>query len=44
MNLKNYSSSVPVEGSIMLIEKLLVDAGAVNINKAINPTTKEKAE
>ena len=41
MNLKNYTSSVPVERSIMLIEKLLIDAGAVNINKAIDPQTKE---
>ncbi len=41
MNLKNYSSTVPTERSIMLIEKLLIDAGAVNINKAINPTSKE---
>jgi len=41
MNLKNYTSSVPVERSIMLIEKLLMDAGAVNINKTIDPATKE---
>lgn len=41
MNLKNYTSSVPVERSIMLIEKLLIDAGAININKAIEPSTKE---
>lgn len=41
MNLKNYTSSVPVERSIMLIEKLLIDAGAVNINKAIDLQTKE---
>lgn len=36
MNLKNYTSSVPVERSIMMIEKLLMDAGATNISKSIN--------
>jgi len=41
MNLKNYTSSVPMDRSIMMIEKLLMDAGAVNINKTINPNTKE---
>jgi antitoxin component of RelBE/YafQ-DinJ toxin-antitoxin module len=35
MNLKNYTSSVPVERSIMMIEKLLMDAGALNISKTI---------
>lgn len=41
MNLKNYTSTVPVERSIMLIEKLLIDAGAININKAVDPTSRE---
>lgn len=41
MNLKNYTSSVPVERSIMMIEKLLMDAGALNISKSMNPETKE---
>ncbi len=36
MNLKNYTSSVPVERSIMMIEKLLIDAGATNISKSVN--------
>jgi len=41
MNLKNYTSSVPVERSIMLIEKMLNDAGALSIIKYNNPETKE---
>lgn len=41
MNLKNYTSSVPVERSIMMIEKLLMDAGATNISKSINQESKE---
>lgn len=41
MNLKNYTSSVPVERSIMLIEKMLNDAGALSIIKHNNPETKE---
>lgn len=41
MNLKNYTSSVPVERSIMMIEKLLMDAGALNISKSMNPETRE---
>lgn len=41
MNLKNYTSSVPVERSIMMIEKLLMDAGALNISKSMNPDTRE---
>jgi hypothetical protein len=40
-NLKNYTSSVPVERSIMMIEKLLMDAGALNISKSMNPETRE---
>lgn len=36
MNLKNYTSSVPVERSLMLIEKMLIDIGATNISKSIN--------
>lgn len=39
MNLKNYTSSVPVERSIMLIEKMLNDAGALSIIKHNNPET-----
>lgn len=41
MNLKNYTSSVPVERSIMMIEKLLMDAVALNISKSMNPETRE---
>lgn len=35
MNLKNYTSSVPANRSIGLIEELLINAGATNINKTI---------
>lgn len=41
MNLKNYTSTVPVERSAALIEKLLIDAGALHINKSYNQETKE---
>lgn len=41
MNIKNYTSSVPVERSIMLIEKMLNDAGALSIIKHNNPISKE---
>lgn len=34
--IKNYTSSVTVEKSLMLIEKLLIDVGASNISKSIN--------
>lgn len=43
MNIKNYTSSVPVERSIMLIEKMLNDAGALSIIKHNDPQTKEPA-
>ncbi len=33
MNLRNYTSSVPVAQSIQNIEKLLVDLGALNLSK-----------
>lgn len=33
MNLKNYTSEVPAERSMMYIEQLLVNAGATNISK-----------
>jgi hypothetical protein len=36
MNLKNYSSTVPAERSLFLIEKILMDLGASNISKSIN--------
>ncbi|HEX2868657.1 MAG TPA: hypothetical protein VHO03_16575 [Ignavibacteriales bacterium] len=36
MNIKNYSTTVPIEKSVQNIEKLLVEAGAVNISKAYN--------
>lgn len=36
MNLKNYSSTVPADRSLMLIEKILIDLGATNISKSIN--------
>jgi len=35
MNLKNYTSSVPANRSIQLIEELLINEGATNINKTI---------
>lgn len=34
--IKNYSSSVSVERSIMMIEQCLIDAGATNISKTFN--------
>ncbi len=36
MAIKNYTSGVNVERSLMLIEKLLIDVGATNISKSIN--------
>jgi len=35
-NLKNYSSTVPAEKSLMMIEKILIDLGCTNISKSIN--------
>jgi hypothetical protein len=36
MNIKNYTTTVPVIRSVQNIEQLLVDAGAININKSYN--------
>lgn len=33
MNLKNYTSSVPVNLTVARIEQLLADAGALGVNK-----------
>jgi len=43
MQVKNYTSTVPVERSIMMVEKLLRDAGALTITKFSDPKTKEVA-
>ena len=40
MNLKNYSSTVPADRSLQLIEKILIDLGASNISKSINENKK----
>lgn len=40
MKVKNYSSGVPIDRSLMQIEKLLIDLGATNISKAINEQKK----
>lgn len=35
MKVKNYTSTVPIDRSLMQIEKLLIDLGATNISKSI---------
>lgn len=37
-NLKNYTTDVPADRSILLTEQLLVKAGALNINKQYGPS------
>lgn len=40
-NIKNYTSTVPIERSIMQIEELLVNAGATHISKFFNDNMPE---
>ena len=39
MNLKNYTSSVPIDQSILYIERLLSQAGATHIGKEYDPAS-----